>query len=279
LEPIQEIYYRASRTESASIGGKHLQMPHRRAHDGVEMEGRRTDEGGQELGTKSNVVPFPRDWLGPREELIPFGPSAGDKPRVPPAADAFWGEDSGAIHAVLPGPGAVAAPIARGSLIGPRRLSAARIGACGLVVVVCAAALVGKLGGLPGGHSPSVSSSTALAGFMDLAQLRGAVGVPQVAVPKHVSAGKPVRSQPRRVVHRSPQRSSTRPAVTRSTTAATSVPAPSESTAQPVSSSSPSHSTATSSQPAHSTVSSGHAADVRPGPVGPGAAFGPGQLK
>jgi hypothetical protein len=245
----------------------------------VETEGRKTGEGGQELGTKSNVVPFPRDWLGPREELIPFGPSARDEPRVPPAADAFWGEDSGAIHVVLPGPEAVAVPVARGSLIGPRRLSAARIAACGLLAVVCAAALVGKLGGLPGGHSPSVSSSTALAGFMDLAQLRGAVGVPQVAPVKHVGARKPLRSQPRRVVHRAPVRSATRPAVTRSTSAATSIPAASESTALPGSSSSPSHSTATSSQPAHSTVSSGHAADVRAGPVGPGAAFGPGQLK
>jgi hypothetical protein len=251
-----------------------------KGRDGVETEGRKTDEGGQELGTTSNVVQFPRDWLGPREELIPFGPSARDEPRVSPAADAFWGEDSGAIHVVLPGPEAAdAAPVARGPLTGPRRLSATRVAACGLLGVVCAAALIGKLGGLPGGHTPSVSSSAAIAGFMDLAQLRGAVGVPQVTTPKHVGVRKSARSQPRRVVHRAPARSGTRPQVTRSPTTATSIPAPSESTSLPVSSSGPSRSTATSSQPAHSTVSSGHAANVRPGPVGPGAAFGPGQLK
>lgn len=233
------------------------------------MEGRNTDKGGRGLGTDSNVVPFPRDWLGPREELIPFGPSAGDRSPTPPAADAFWGEDSGAIHAVLPVPQAVAR----------QRPSATRIAACGLLAVVCTAALVGKLGGLPGGQTPSVSSGAAIAGFMDLAQLRGAVGVPQVAPQKHVGPARPTRSQPRRVVHRAPVRNRTRPAVTRSSSTATSTRAPTESTALPVSSSNPSHSTATSSQPTHSTVSSGHAAAVRPGPVGPGAAFGPGQLK
>ena len=38
-----------------------------------------TDEsqvGGKQGRPKDNVVPLPRDWLGPREELVPFGPSA-----------------------------------------------------------------------------------------------------------------------------------------------------------------------------------------------------------
>ena len=100
---------------------------------------------------------------------------------MPPSADAFWGEDSGAIHAVLPVPQAV----------GRQRVSARRIAACGLLAVACGAALVGKLGGLPGGHSPSMSSSAAIAGFMDLAELRGAVGVPQVTPQKHGGAAKP----------------------------------------------------------------------------------------
>ena len=48
-----------------------------------------------------NVVRFPRDWIGPLEELVPFGPAADRAERLSagavtsaPAlsADAFWGE-------------------------------------------------------------------------------------------------------------------------------------------------------------------------------------------
>jgi hypothetical protein len=73
----------------------------------VEIEGPKTEE---DAGTQSNVVPFPRDWLGPREELIPFGRSApsetaeaGDT-QAPSGAEAFWGEESAEIHGVLRGP-------------------------------------------------------------------------------------------------------------------------------------------------------------------------------
>lgn len=34
----------------------------------------------------SNVVQFPRDWLGPREELVPFGPAADDEDQPPAPA-------------------------------------------------------------------------------------------------------------------------------------------------------------------------------------------------
>jgi hypothetical protein len=63
-----------------------------------------------------NVVRLPRDWLGPRDELVPFGPSAAPKPPGseseagapsstaddgPPAAVSpadFWGEHAAALH-------------------------------------------------------------------------------------------------------------------------------------------------------------------------------------
>ena len=55
---------------------------------------------------------LPRDWLGPREELVPFGPRAAS--RVPdessptddaaPSAEDFWGERSAAIHSALQAP-------------------------------------------------------------------------------------------------------------------------------------------------------------------------------
>jgi hypothetical protein len=61
------------------------------------------------------VVPFPGDWIGPRDDLVPLGatPRAGqvqhsgqdcapagheDRARQPLDADSFWGEDSASLH-------------------------------------------------------------------------------------------------------------------------------------------------------------------------------------
>lgn len=84
----------------------------------METDGPKSQEGAPQSGTVSNVVPFPRDWLGPRDELVPFGRDAAEAPEAdaetadvheislapPPGPDAFWGEDSAEIHAVLQGP-------------------------------------------------------------------------------------------------------------------------------------------------------------------------------
>jgi hypothetical protein len=84
----------------------------------METDGPKSQEGAPRTGTMSNVVPFPRDWLGPRDELVPFGRDAAEEPGAdavaadvheisvapPPGPDAFWGEDSAEIHAVLQGP-------------------------------------------------------------------------------------------------------------------------------------------------------------------------------
>ena len=52
------------------------------------------------------MVRLPRDWLGPREELVPFGPRASseDSEELPPSAEDFWGERSAAIHDALEAP-------------------------------------------------------------------------------------------------------------------------------------------------------------------------------
>ncbi|MFL5829064.1 MAG: hypothetical protein ACJ76X_04035 [Solirubrobacteraceae bacterium] len=100
----------------------------------MDSEGPETEEG----TTTSNVVRLPRDWLGPREELVPFGPAAerksappfdplsvdderapappfgsssvDDQPApAPPSASDFWGEHSADMHHVLQGP--VPAPV------------------------------------------------------------------------------------------------------------------------------------------------------------------------
>jgi hypothetical protein len=59
-------------------------------------------------------VRLPRDWVGPREELVPFGPAARARANrstdpasvelLPPAAHDFWGEDSAALHDAMQAP-------------------------------------------------------------------------------------------------------------------------------------------------------------------------------
>ena len=246
----------------------------------METEGPKTEHGGEEPGTTSNVVPFPRDWLGPREELIPFGSSAGygvDQAATAPGAEAFWGGDSGPMHAVLP------EPVSAAGVAGERcRTPARRLALGGLAAVVLAAAVVGRLAGVPTTASPAVGTDVAAAGFVDLALLRGAVGPPAIESPKPAVHRVPGRAHPAAHPRHRPATGS-RTSSSGATTAATTVAAtPATSTSQTVSSTSSSSAApepaATSSSPTHSSVSS-HTASVRPGPVGPGAPFGPGQLK
>ena len=66
---------------------------------------------------QSNVVRLPRDWLGPREELIPFGPRATQSASVPSPSD-FWGERSADMHHALQGPERLSEPSDTGSVPG-----------------------------------------------------------------------------------------------------------------------------------------------------------------
>lgn len=114
----------------------------------MEPEDPQSHEGRTDRDGDSNVVPFPRDWLGPRDELVPVGtPNRGessgaplgpsprssvtgpvgttsDPPREPGSdprspADDFWGgEGSGAIHEVLRAPDPVD--------VGPRTVAEGR---------------------------------------------------------------------------------------------------------------------------------------------------------
>jgi hypothetical protein len=52
-------------------------------------------EGPEETIEGGVILRFPRDWVGPLEELVPFGPSAD---REPPSAPDFWGEDSAVLQ-------------------------------------------------------------------------------------------------------------------------------------------------------------------------------------
>ncbi|MGZ6566628.1 MAG: hypothetical protein ACXVE9_04325 [Solirubrobacteraceae bacterium] len=260
-------------------------MRYRGGRDGVETEGPKTEHGGEKPGTTNNVVPFPRDWLGPREELIPFGNSAGygvERSAAAPGAEAFWGGDSGPLHAVVPAPAPTAA------VAGPRfRQRAGQVAVGGLVAAVLAAAVIGRLAGVPAaGSGPAVGSDVAAAGFVDLALLRGAVGAPAIESSKPAvhHAAERRRRPAAHTRHRpaTPARTSGTNSTAGASSAATVAAAPATSTSQPASStessSAGSQPAATSSTPTQSSVSS-HTANVRPGPVGPGAPFGPGQLK
>ena len=250
----------------------------------METEGPKTDHGGEKPGTTNNVVPFPRDWLGPREELIPFGSSAGygvQETAAAPGAEGFWGGESGPLHAVLPEPVTVS-----GAGGAPLRARAGRLAVGGLAAAVLAAALFGRLAGVPTSATPSVGSDVAAAGFMDLALLRGAVGAPAIESSKPAAHSVPARrTHPTARVRRRPAArtsgsgSSAAPSQSPSpTVAAASTASTSQTVSSTGSSSTSSEPAATSSAPTHSSVSS-HTATVRSGPVGPGAPFGPGQLK
>jgi hypothetical protein len=83
----------------------------------VRTDGGRTEDGASGDLVDGNVVWLPRDWLGPRSELIPFGSAAdaadaanaaeveeGANPPVPPTASDFWGESSASVQDVLRAP-------------------------------------------------------------------------------------------------------------------------------------------------------------------------------
>jgi hypothetical protein len=76
------------------------------------MDSRKTTQGDGDERTTENVVRLPRDWLGPREELVPMGSRArtaapvDDAPgdSLPPTAASFWDEDSGSLQAPMQAP-------------------------------------------------------------------------------------------------------------------------------------------------------------------------------
>jgi hypothetical protein len=82
----------------------------------VKTDDRRSEGGGDQDQQQANVVRLPRDWLGPREELVPIGAAGGGPPRSasdpeagaprvwPPTAHDFWGEDSAALHDAMQAP-------------------------------------------------------------------------------------------------------------------------------------------------------------------------------
>jgi hypothetical protein len=136
----------------------------RRSANRVEPRVPQDGEAGREALGESNVIRLPRDWLGPREELVPFGISAATEEVADPDATGtllasdFWGEESAAVQHALPAPAGCS-----GDEIGQhaRRL---RVPLRAALVAAGAAALlgVGTVGlGLTGSSRPATTSSSA----------------------------------------------------------------------------------------------------------------------
>lgn len=80
----------------------------------METGDRRTEDRGGASRKGENVIRLPREWLGPPEELVPIGPAARARAEraaadaMPPTADAFWSEDSAALHDAVQAPSGAA---------------------------------------------------------------------------------------------------------------------------------------------------------------------------
>lgn len=184
------------------------------------MQSRETNPGDGQGRAAENVVRLPRDWLGPRDELVPMGARAraetaeasrdGEAP--PPTAASFWDEDSSALHAPMQAPAEEwhgswepAAPAAGGDSLALRlRFALPRLAWPNLVprprvrvllasaagCLVALLAVLGQIEGDPSAHSrrtravskPPVSSATRGA---KLAQSRA-----QTHVVTHIPAGR-----------------------------------------------------------------------------------------
>ncbi len=75
----------------------------------METEDRKNELGSADGRSDGNVIPFPGDWIGPREELIPIGASvppadAVTPPEEPIGGEAFWSGNSDEIQSVLLAP-------------------------------------------------------------------------------------------------------------------------------------------------------------------------------
>lgn len=156
-----------------------------RSFIGVEMEGGHTRAGDEEAPPQANVVRLPRDWIGPREDLVPFGPRANmASPAPPPAAEDFWGgERSAAIHDAVQAPAEHWSEPAqpRGLRLGRRVVVAAA--AVGLAIVAATIVLSGGFGVSGSPHRALGGSKVSVAAVLSSGVSRILkLGLPQIDV-------------------------------------------------------------------------------------------------
>lgn len=250
---------------------------------------------------------LPRDWLGPREELVPFGRRAAspEPPDLPPSAADFWGERAGSIHDALPAPGddQIAASPHPPMCVPARRRRRVAL-AAGLVLTMAASVAVAL--GLTGPSARETSGpkvnmaavlSTGVARILErgLAQLdvRAGPGLMAVAHPRtrvgggatrhrpvFRPQGRSVRSVVTHVYARAPRQANSRITYAASESASVSPPPPAAITQQPTRSPSTSYTGETGTRttsPASPSISS-HASSsssAAVSPTGESGALGP----
>ena len=138
-------------------------------------EGRQTEAGEREAHARATVVRLPRDWLGPRDELVPFGPRADSQKAVeavrsdepPPSAEDFWGERSAAIHDALQAPADDPAAVGAAGTRRPRRslrtLDRRILATAAGTLAVAAIVLLAVSSGFSGPSRPVVGSKAGVA--------------------------------------------------------------------------------------------------------------------
>jgi hypothetical protein len=223
------------------------------------------------------VVRLPRDWLGPREDLVPFGPS------TPPPAESeldgfapndFWGERAAAIHSVVQGPADDPTATAPASDPAPSirkgRLGRWHVAAAVLVAIAAAGAVPLLFGGSPNHVTRGAGLNIAAIVSQGVARILKS-GPPRIV--ERSASPRPVRH----VRHRSPRPKAPRPRPQHHSAPAsastyvthTSPPSP-QPTYRPIVTS-PAPRIVTTRPPAASKASSG--ANVRP--TGQTGALGP----
>jgi hypothetical protein len=200
----------------------------------VQSEGPHNDEGGTEAAENGKVVPFPRDWIGPREELIPFGPGArraeADEPDAPsraaststprqagsafpPSPNDFWSEGAAAMHDALQVPDPVWAEPqpsgsawrtdAIGALRRPHRSGLAAAVVAGAFALVAAVAVLPRLGGTQGVRRTATTSTASRGTGSFLAGIRTRPIIEALRqVPRRFAAHRSALPKPRR--HQAP---------------------------------------------------------------------------
>jgi hypothetical protein len=221
------------------------------------MDSRKTAQGDER--TDENVVRLPRDWLGPREELVPIGSRAhaaqppDDTPAesMPPTAASFWDEDSGALQAPMQasadawsgqwGPAPAEPPTQPERRVGhfaPRRR--AHVAAAVGILAACVAIVLSVIGQAEGGRN---AGGAAVASSSTKGPIETGRGANLARLKAHTPVVTEIKRQPRS--HRSAQtgehaRHSRTPADRRHASRthhrhhARSVPRPSHSTSEPV---------------------------------------------
>lgn len=252
-------------------------------------EDQTTDDGRGERRQDTNVVPFPGDWIGPREELVPVGPeSAGSVERAevaaPFAPEAFWSEHSDAIHDVLKAPAPEAAlPAGRRSSarLRPVALFASAVGVAALAVAFVPA----LVSSLAGGSRPHPLAAARAQNRKSSATAGGAGLLAVTRSPRPVAGAKPVVPRaPRLAVVRGRVRRAhahRRHTVTSGIFVSDRTPASSVGGGQTGSASPPPVSSGGSQAGTGGGNAAGGGGSQPPpgsGPVGQGAPFGPGQL-